>query len=187
MRPGCPRRPCLFSPPTTARSGIRDVERFGHDSAGGLRGMKGDAWEGGHRMPFIVRWPGRVKPGNRERPDDLFHRSARHLRRRLRSQTARRRRSGQFQFPAGAGRHAAPGEADPRSDRDAGGQFAGHDDPVRRLETHQSTRLRRILGSQDHQTRPRRPAGQLYNLRDDPAERTISIRNTRTASPNSRA
>jgi arylsulfatase A-like enzyme len=40
-----------------------DVVKFGHDSAGGLRGMKGDVWEGGHRMPFIVRWPGRVKPG----------------------------------------------------------------------------------------------------------------------------
>jgi arylsulfatase A len=40
-----------------------DVERFGHDSAGGWRGMKGDAWEAGHRMPFIVRWPGRVKRG----------------------------------------------------------------------------------------------------------------------------
>ena len=40
-----------------------DVARLGHDSAGGLRGMKGDAWEAGHRMPFIVRWPGRVKPG----------------------------------------------------------------------------------------------------------------------------
>jgi len=40
-----------------------DAKRFGHDAAGGLRGMKGDAWEAGHRMPFIVRWPGRVKPG----------------------------------------------------------------------------------------------------------------------------
>lgn len=40
-----------------------DVERFGHDAVGGLRGMKGDAWEGGHRMPFIVRWPGRVAAG----------------------------------------------------------------------------------------------------------------------------
>jgi arylsulfatase A-like enzyme len=40
-----------------------DVARLGHDAAGGLRGMKGDAWEGGHRMPFIVRWPGRVKAG----------------------------------------------------------------------------------------------------------------------------
>jgi arylsulfatase A len=40
-----------------------DVERFGHDSAGGLRGMKGDAWEAGHRIPLIVRWPGKV-PSN---------------------------------------------------------------------------------------------------------------------------
>jgi arylsulfatase A-like enzyme len=40
-----------------------DVVRFGHDAVGGLRGMKADAWEGGHRMPFIVRWPGRVNPG----------------------------------------------------------------------------------------------------------------------------
>ncbi len=40
-----------------------DVKRFGHDSAGGLRGMKGDAWEAGHRMPFIVRWPGHVQAG----------------------------------------------------------------------------------------------------------------------------
>lgn len=40
-----------------------DVAKFGHDATGGLRGMKGDAWEGGHRMPFIVRWPGRVKAG----------------------------------------------------------------------------------------------------------------------------
>ena len=40
-----------------------DVERFDHDSSGGLRGMKADAWECGHRMPFIVRWPGKVKPG----------------------------------------------------------------------------------------------------------------------------
>ncbi|WP_182868400.1 sulfatase family protein [Rhodopirellula sp. JC639] len=41
-----------------------DVERFGHDSSGGLRGMKADAWECGHRMPMIVRWPGIVAPGS---------------------------------------------------------------------------------------------------------------------------
>jgi arylsulfatase A-like enzyme len=41
-----------------------DVARFGHDAADGMRGMKGDAWEAGHRMPFIVRWPGRVKAGS---------------------------------------------------------------------------------------------------------------------------
>lgn len=41
-----------------------DVKRFGHDSSGGLRGMKADAWECGHRMPFIVRWPKTVAAGS---------------------------------------------------------------------------------------------------------------------------
>ncbi len=41
-----------------------DVQRSGHDSAGGLRGMKADAWEAGHRMPFLVRWPGMVEAGS---------------------------------------------------------------------------------------------------------------------------
>lgn len=39
----------------------KDVKKFGHDSSGGLRGIKADAWEGGHRMPFIVRWPNKVE------------------------------------------------------------------------------------------------------------------------------
>ena len=41
----------------------KDIEKFGHRSVGPLRGVKGSAWEGGHRVPFIVRWPGRVKAG----------------------------------------------------------------------------------------------------------------------------
>ena len=42
----------------------QDVQRFSHDAVGPLRGMKGDAWEGGHRVPFLARWPGRVQPGS---------------------------------------------------------------------------------------------------------------------------
>ena len=42
----------------------QDVARMGHDSAGGLRGMKADAWEAGHRMPFLVQWLGKVQPGS---------------------------------------------------------------------------------------------------------------------------
>lgn len=41
-----------------------DVERFRHDSSGGLRGMKADAWEAGHRMPFIAKWPGKIPAGS---------------------------------------------------------------------------------------------------------------------------
>ncbi len=35
---------------------------YQHEGPKPWRGMKRDAWEGGHRVPFIVRWPGRVKP-----------------------------------------------------------------------------------------------------------------------------
>lgn len=41
-----------------------DKKKYNHDATAGLRGMKADAWEGGHRMPFIVRWPARVKTGS---------------------------------------------------------------------------------------------------------------------------
>ena len=34
-----------------------------HDPSGGWRGMKRDAWEGGHRVPFIARWPNRIPAG----------------------------------------------------------------------------------------------------------------------------
>jgi len=47
-----------------------DVRRYGHRSVGPLRGMKGDLWEGGHRVPLVVRWPGKVKPGTTS--DALF-------------------------------------------------------------------------------------------------------------------
>jgi arylsulfatase A-like enzyme len=35
-----------------------------HDGARPWRGMKRDNWEGGHRVPFIARWPGKIKPGS---------------------------------------------------------------------------------------------------------------------------
>jgi arylsulfatase A-like enzyme len=40
------------------------VEKLGtHKPAGPLRGGKGSIWEGGTRVPLLVRWPARVKPG----------------------------------------------------------------------------------------------------------------------------
>ncbi len=35
----------------------------GHDGAHPWRGVKRDNWEGGHRVPFITRWPGKIKAG----------------------------------------------------------------------------------------------------------------------------
>ena len=36
----------------------------GHRSAGSLRGFKSHIWEGGHRVPFIARWPGKIEAGS---------------------------------------------------------------------------------------------------------------------------
>jgi len=39
------------------------VPQFHHYSMGPLRGAKRDAWEGGHRVPFLACWPGKIKAG----------------------------------------------------------------------------------------------------------------------------
>jgi arylsulfatase A len=39
------------------------LRTYGHSSAGPLRGAKRTAWEGGHRVPFIARWPARAMSG----------------------------------------------------------------------------------------------------------------------------
>ncbi|MGB1130242.1 MAG: sulfatase-like hydrolase/transferase [Haloferula sp.] len=44
---------------------VHDMRKvYQHDGAHPWRGVKRDNWEGGHRVPFIVRWPGVVKPGS---------------------------------------------------------------------------------------------------------------------------
>lgn len=40
-----------------------DIQTYGHRSTSIYRGMKFDAWEGGHRMPFIASWPGVIEQG----------------------------------------------------------------------------------------------------------------------------
>ncbi|WP_339745006.1 arylsulfatase [uncultured Rubinisphaera sp.] len=38
-------------------------ELYGHKSAGPYRGGKRDAYEGGHRVPFLIRWPNQIEAG----------------------------------------------------------------------------------------------------------------------------
>ncbi len=44
--------------------GANELEEKGHFPSGPYRGYKSDVWEGGHRVPFVVRWPGKVKAGS---------------------------------------------------------------------------------------------------------------------------
>lgn len=39
-------------------------EKFDHWSPGPLRGLKRDIYEGGHHVPFLIRWPGMTKAGS---------------------------------------------------------------------------------------------------------------------------
>ncbi|OUW19303.1 MAG: arylsulfatase [Opitutales bacterium TMED158] len=40
----------------------QEAWQMGHRSNGKLLGYKFGAWEGGHRVPFIARWPGKIPP-----------------------------------------------------------------------------------------------------------------------------
>ncbi len=48
-----------FAPP----GGLYGLLKIGHDPGNGLRGVKADVFEGGHRVPFIARWPAVARAG----------------------------------------------------------------------------------------------------------------------------
>lgn len=40
------------------------AETFQHFSMGEFRGLKRDVWEGGHHVPFVIKWPGEIQAGS---------------------------------------------------------------------------------------------------------------------------
>lgn len=43
---------------------FKELDSLGHDPSYVFRGHKADIYEGGHRVPFIVRWPQKIKPAS---------------------------------------------------------------------------------------------------------------------------
>lgn len=46
------------------KGGVEYLKELGHYANGQYRGAKSDIWDGGHRVPFIVRWPAGIKAGS---------------------------------------------------------------------------------------------------------------------------
>ncbi|MBU2939802.1 arylsulfatase [Lacinutrix sp. C3R15] len=49
---------------TSKAADIEGLAAQGHMVSAGYRGSKSDLWDGGHRVPFIVKWPNNVKPNS---------------------------------------------------------------------------------------------------------------------------
>lgn len=47
-----------------AQADVAGMEENGHFPSAQFRGYKSDIWEGGHRVPFLVKWPAKVKAGS---------------------------------------------------------------------------------------------------------------------------
>ena len=45
------------------RADFEELAQVGHDPSYRFRGHKADIYEGGHRIPFIARWPGHIEEG----------------------------------------------------------------------------------------------------------------------------
>ncbi len=55
---------------TSKAANIPELQEKGHYVSANMRGSKADLWDGGHRVPFVVRWPAKVAAGSKS--DDLI-------------------------------------------------------------------------------------------------------------------
>jgi arylsulfatase A-like enzyme len=58
---------------TSDNGGLTHEREFNHDAVNGLRGSKGAVWEGGHRVPLIVRWGDGTAAGSKIAPGSVRH------------------------------------------------------------------------------------------------------------------
>ena len=132
-----------------------DVERFQHDSSGGLRGMKADAWEAGHRLPFIVRWPNMVAAGSTSQQTICFTDIMATLASISGYPLSADDAPDSFDFSAGLARDGRSRRACTTIASDAFG-WRSDDHSRRRLEADRRTGLGRFFGTQESQASARR-------------------------------
>ncbi len=53
----------IFTSDNGADWKIEDKAIYAHRANADWRGEKADIWDGGHRIPFLARWPGKIAPG----------------------------------------------------------------------------------------------------------------------------
>jgi arylsulfatase A len=146
-----------------------DIAQWKHRANDGWRGQKADIWDGGHRVPFIARWPGKIQAGSSSKEliclTDFLATAAALVGAKL------------------------PGDAGEDS-FDISPLLFGkkQDKPIHEAIVHHSAdgtfgirqgpwKLAMALGShgfsipKEIQSKPGEAQGQLYNLDDDPAEK----------------
>jgi arylsulfatase A len=138
-----------------------------HRANAGWRGEKADAWDGGHRIPFLARWPGRIAAG--ATCDDLGC---------LTDLAATAAAISGATLPANAaddsfnllgaltGKSTGPARA-AVVHHSSEGMFAIRD---REWKLIQGLGSGGFSAPRFEEPQPGGPRGQLYNLRDDPAE-----------------
>jgi arylsulfatase A-like enzyme len=136
----------------------------GHQPSGPYRGHKGDIWEGGHRVPLVIRWPGKVQAGSESDQmvclTDLFATGAEVVRDKLPASGAEDSLS--F-LPALLGQ---PNENARRTlvNHSNFGEFAYRDGPWKLVF--------RLSGPNLEQSRGKPTIAELYNLDSDIGEQT---------------
>jgi arylsulfatase A-like enzyme len=146
-----------------------DIEKWGHRANDGLRGQKADIWDGGHRVPFLVRWPGRVQAGTTSKEliclTDFLATTAAVVGAKLPADAA----EDSFSIlPALRGDKLDRPIREAIVHHSADGTFAIRQGPWKlalALGSHGFSNPRNIV------PRPGEAKGQLYNLDDDPQER----------------
>ena len=138
---------------------------FDHRPNGPWRGRKSTIWDGGHRIPFVACWPGRIEAGARcDEPvclNDLLATSAEIVGAKPPAE------AGEDSFsilPALTGRRYRRPLRGPIVHHSIDGMFAVREWPYKFVEGRGS-------GGWDGKGEPGDPPGQLYDLAKDPAER----------------